>query len=534
MTQKSAPPSVSAIASSLAFYRPPGFSLYQEGGRVLLSRHWNSVEPRVETLSFLDEEICFALAGVWDGTNLSVFVDGVRASRDSFTESSGTRTAPQSLIVGAERTGNGASTMGFHFEGAIDEIRVSQVARYSEDYVPKRRLESDSDTLALYHCDEGAGLDLEDSSPQGNHARLNQAGWVESPAWGRKPFAVRVEEPRIALPQRAPASWPEDAPPSADVPFDEATAKTRQEAWADYLGVPMQFENSIGMTFRLVPPGAFDRGSTVEETERVMSQDPRGEAYRACVRSEAPRHRTILTRPFYVGAFEVTQEQFERVEKKNPSIFAPRGSAKGLVVGLDTAKLPADSISWSDAAEFCGSLSELEGLRPSHARSDRAGVELAGTGYRLPTDAEWEYACRAGSDETYWFGEEVGALSSAAWTGSNSDGRTHTVGELRANPFGLHDVLGNVWEWTADAWTEDAYAQFDGKTSVDPLGPKIDGWFRCFRGGGFGNADTDCRSAHRYGAPLPHRHPTFGFRVALDVEAAKNVIRRVNEKDGSP
>jgi formylglycine-generating enzyme required for sulfatase activity len=237
-----------------------------------------------------------------------------------------------------------------------------------------------------------------------------------------------------------------------------------------------EITNSIGMKLVLISKGTFMMGS------------PESEKGRDDVETQ---HEVTISKDYYLGVYEVTQAQYEKVIGKNPSQF------QGGRVGNENADLPVEQVSWDDAVEFCKKLSEL----PEEKKAGRV--------YRLPTEAQWEYACRAGSKSAYSFGESSKSLGDYAWFDKNSNGRTHPVGEKKANAWGLYDMHGNVWEWCSD-W----YGEYPNGALSDPTGPK-EGSFRVFRGGSWRYVAADCRSAVRYRNGPSFRYYSIGFRVAL-------------------
>ena len=303
-------------------------------------------------------------------------------------------------------------------------------------------------------------------------------------------------------------------PPLAIAPFDAEKARAHQEAWAKHLGVPIEFTNSIGMKFRLIPPGEFTMGMTKEEAEALAALNPNDEHWTRTMLSSSPANKVRLTQAYYLGTSEVTQEQYEKVVGVNPSHFSASGEGKELVKDEDTRQHPVERVSYIDAAEFCIHLSKQEQLKPVYFSGNNVVTLLSGDGYRLPTEAEWEYACRAGTNTSWFTGERESSLLNVAWWGGNAGGRTHSVGQLKANPFGLYDVTGNVWEWCQDWYDPELYSKRGQNITEEPQGP-AEGSDRVLRGGSWVSDAARCRSALRLGLDPSLRTFDFGFRLAL-------------------
>ena len=332
---------------------------------------------------------------------------------------------------------------------------------------------------------------------------------------GARPPSARVMPSTAADAVRHP-----DAPPPAIAPFDDIQARSYQQQWADYLKLPLEYKNSIGMQFILIPPGEFTMGSTPEEIEQALSNAGDDKFRQDCINSEGPQHTVVLTRPFYIAIHEVTQEEYQAVMGINPSYFAktgPNPQWAEKVADLDTTHHPVEGVSWNDAAEFCATLSTHEGLQPFYSRTGETVSALKGTGYRLPTEAEWEFACRGGTTTRFWNGDEL----PAGWFAHNSGNRTHEVEELDENPFGLFDVHGNVWEWVEDGWQPTYYSTFAEKPAIDPKLAFSTASLRVLRGGAcFG--DSHCRSSGRRAVAPATRPVVIGFRVALVPEGVRD------------
>ncbi len=242
-----------------------------------------------------------------------------------------------------------------------------------------------------------------------------------------------------------------------------------------------EFTNSIDMKLVLIPAGDFLMGSPDSEPGHQPN--------------EGPQHKVTIPKPFYMGAHEVTQGQYEAVMLVNPSAH------------LLSADHPVDSVSWDDAVAFCQALSNL------------TPEKKAGRKYRLPTEAEWEYACRAGSKTAYSFGDDVLQVGEHAWFKENAPGSTQKVGTRKPNAWGLYDMHGNVWEWCLDN-----LETYPDKPTVNPRGSSK-GPLYVIRGGGVSTAGTQWEAVHMRSAirgmySREMRTSNVGFRVVCEAPDA--------------
>ena len=238
--------------------------------------------------------------------------------------------------------------------------------------------------------------------------------------------------------------------------------------------------NSIGMKFVLIPAGNFTMGSQLSPEQVARRFGGEAEFFE----DEHPPHPVEITKPFYLQTTEVSQGQWEKVMGNNPSRFKDCGD-----------DCPVEQVSWDDAQEFISKLNQLEGTNK----------------YRLPTEAEWEYACKAKTETAYSFGDESDKLGEYAWFTDNSGGQTHPGGKKKPNAWGLYDMHGNVWEWCQD-W----YGDYSSNSVADPKGPDK-GENRVLRGGSWINGSWLLRSVSRNRNNPDGRGNFDGFRVAQDL-----------------
>ncbi len=307
-----------------------------------------------------------------------------------------------------------------------------------------------------------------------------------------------------------PPTAPRVAPTLAIAPFDGPQAEAHQAAWAKFLNQPVETTNGIGMKLRLIPPGEFQQGASEQEVEVFSNLEGRSLA------TDGPRHRVRLTQPFFIGVSEVTQAEYQTVIGSNPSLFSPAGEFAARVADSETTQHPVENVTWFDAVEFCNALSLREKLTPCYERTNEEVTIVTGTGYRLPTEAEWEYACRAGTESPWSFGGQEAPFEQFAWVAMNGEFHSHPVGQLLPNAFQLHDLHGNLWEWCQDVFDPRYYESLTDPITTDPIGPPPAG-VRGMRGGVWDNTIRLCRSAHR-GANQPTAHnASIGFRVVRTI-----------------
>ena len=509
-------------ATTAAIGQTGGCALSWERGRhwqmnVTMSEPYAMYFHQSDSSTDAQEQKAVHVAGVFDQERPWLYVRGHRSDKQVVQ---GSDADFQPLRIGDSVVGS----MRFHpkwgfyigrkkdagrFHGIIDEVRISNIARYTADFTPQKRFEPDEHTMALYHFDEGEGDVLHDSSGNGHHGKIVGAKWVRADG---SPITRRAAEPTPSSKQ--PTG--KEPPPLAVAPFDAAQAKKHQQAWADYLGVPVERDFDLGdgvkLTMVLIPPGEFMMGSTEEEQKRFVedAEAVNNDWAAGAIPNEGPQHCVRITKPFYLGRYEVTRGQFREFVKETQYKTDAERDGKGGRGAVDGEQLedprfiwsadpgfaqtdddPVMNVSWSDATAFCEWLSNKQN-----------GVKLV-----LPSEAQWEYACRAGTTTFWHCGDDLALLRQCAWY---SRGKTHPVGQLESNAWGLYDMHGNVLEWCEDRYGGDYYRQ---STAHDPTGPST-GSYRVCRGGCWASPVWGYRSAFRGHLKPSDRNCDLGFRVA--------------------
>lgn len=245
------------------------------------------------------------------------------------------------------------------------------------------------------------------------------------------------------------------------------------ESNAERETITITLPGNVEMKFRLIPAGSFLMGSPESEQDRESG--------------EGPQHKVTISRPFYMAIHEVTHEQWKAVTGEIRNYAGFDGS---------NFDVPMMTTSWQECSDFIEKLNDL-------------GIGK----FRMPTEAEWEYAARAGSTSRFYWGDDPDYMDieDYAWFDENAEGEGHPVGEKEPNPWGLYDMAGNVWEWCQD-W----YSEYGGEDQVDPVGPE-NGESKVFRGGEWFNPPQNCRSAYRGKFPPGNWLYFGGLRLVMEV-----------------
>jgi formylglycine-generating enzyme required for sulfatase activity len=302
---------------------------------------------------------------------------------------------------------------------------------------------------------------------------------------------TKASEQAGSTSQAQPAAPPAAEPNPKSLPPQQPGAVAKSEAPA--VTAPPTIINSIRMKLALIPAGEFLMGSP----------DPNAPG------GERPEHKVRISTPFFLAVTEVTQAQYAALIGPNPSYFSATGGGKDIVKAQPTGDYPVEQVSWFDAILFCNALTQRERLAPYYqiVGDNVRVINRNGPGYRLPTEAEWEYAVRAGRSGR--FPADVNPMFEYGWYGANSNGSTHPVGKKLPNEFGVYDMHGNVFEWCFDGYDVN---YFKNSPEVDPTGPTGMST-KVTRGGGWRSPGRHTYSA-RFSAVPQQRHFVTGFRVA--------------------
>ncbi len=396
------------------------------------------------------------------------------------------------------------------YDAPLHRFRLSRGARYSANYDPSGEWLPDDQTLVLYDFRRGGTADqVRDLSGNNKHGKLVDAKWVEM------------------------SGSTTAAPSPAKAPFDSKQARAHQEAWAKHLGTAVETTNSVGGKMVIIPPGEFLMGTTPEQANAIVAECAKNnmseDRARGQLAVEASQHPVQLTRPFLIGATEVTYAQFrkfadatgyrsgeEQLLARDPAARQQRneGQSKtwrecGEAFGPNT---PVVALSYMQAGKFCNWLSEQEGLQPAFTMTPNGdSYDPTADGYRLPTEAEWEFACRAGTDTWYSFGNDLKQVGSwAVFSGSSKKRQPSDVATKQANSFGLYDMHGNAQEWCCDYFDTTWYGR---APKADPFHDQR-GAEGVLRGGGWTDNRIELRSAIRRSYPRHTSSYYTGFRLA--------------------
>ncbi|MGE3776390.1 MAG: protein kinase [Pirellulaceae bacterium] len=308
------------------------------------------------------------------------------------------------------------------------------------------------------------------------------------------------------------AAFP-DAPVYDGYVYDAREAARRQTTWAHYLGIPVESESMLGLRLVLIPPGQSCLGTEAAEVEALKQADREsGEPkdwYIVQLGHEAPQRRATSIFPLLVSKYEVSEGLFARVKERRPF---EGGDA-------DVDKRPIHTVAWVEAIRFCNELSIQEGLEPCYEIGTSDVLCLAGSGYRLPSEQEWEYICRAGTDSLWHFGDDPRGMDE--YGHCNGGSGPMASGLLRPNPWGVHDLYGNVWEWCQD--TQPAVEGVPMDIEPLPRRTKLDAR-RVVRSGNFELPPHLCRSASRTNYRPTYVRDTHGLRIVRELRSRNHSV----------
>ncbi len=430
----------------------------------------------------------------------------MKAFADALQGEAATREIETTLPIGAVAASAVPAASLPHLTIDTSISRASQLASRSDrDRNKKRNFLIAAAALPLFLL--AGGWIIKITNPDGTEQTIRAAAGAKIEITEDNDKKARVSpRPRTSLGLN---KWPDDAPQLAAAPFDAGQAAQHQAAWAKYLGVPVVYTNSIGIRFRLIPPGQFMMGASDAEYKKVTSEETDNNFIRG-FRSESPQHNVVLTQPFYLAVNEVTRASYADVMELEEDPTA------------DEQQLPVGGVDFNKAIEFCERLSKRELLvAPAREKTQLVNLEGNTDGYRLPTEAEWEYACRAGTETMFYAGDIPESCKDVGWIDTNSEAQSHPIAKLKANAFGIYDMHGSVWEWVEDHWNPITYQSYRTTAAIDPLPANDAGFGRLVRGGNYQYSYRAARAAARRDMTENRSYDELGFRIILPVDAVK-------------
>jgi sulfatase modifying factor 1 len=372
-------------------------------------------------------------------------------------------------------------------------VSVAASERYPTcaSFVGALRREGEEEKLAAGERAAREKAEREAAAGESQEAASRDRAAKEQAERAQREAAGRAAQVRAAQEQAYPVATPQHAARTERLTYSIRGQATREiVVSAGFLGIGRSVERRVEdvearFTMVVIPPCHFTMGSPPREPDR---------------RDNETQHEVRLTLAYAMATTPVTQALYQAVMGANPS---------NCTQGSEAPQRPVEQVSWYDALRFCNALSAKVGLRPAYTigGGDAPDVTplLSADGFRLPTEAEWECAARAGTAHVYAGGDDLDAVG---WHNGNSGSTTHAVGQKRANSWGLHDLSGNVWEWVSD-W----YGAYPSGSVTDPQGASV-GPDRVYRGGSWGNTSGSARAAYRYGSNPGGRGGVLGLRLS--------------------
>lgn len=451
----------------------------------------------IETLNCITNAQKMHVAAVYSGVSVQLYINGI-ASGAAAAVRSRHRPSPLSVLLGANPDpallGREHASLRNSFRGIIHQFRISRGTRYLENFTPAEILAADETSELVYHLNGGEEQIVPDLSGNEHHGTILGGTWIPQNEFN-------IEDEIVTF------SWPSGTPDPALAPLTAEQAQLHQQAWASFLKIPvaknLEVDGYGSIEFILVPPGEFLIGNDIEEQNWLLNSGSLklNDFCREQILYESPQHTVQITKPFYISKCETTQQQYRAFCNETGHQFPinrsePSDSSQPVDQLLDAQHYPITNVTWNDAQAYCEWLS-----RKSESSAS------------LPTEAQWEYACRAGT-LTRWFpGDELSDLSRCGWHSENSGTRIHAVGQLEPNQWGLFDMHGNAAEWCQDYWRRFGYTS---ATRVDPI-MRVQDSSHNIRGGSFSSWPVLCRSAARSFQQARSRSDDVGFRVILEL-----------------